>query len=277
MAPPRRPKSGVDTPVNVMPSHQTFAPTRSARKSAPRAHVIHPTRTGRRRERHSGAHAGSPGYRPPARPPLSPSGVVPGGRPRRQQGRLPGPGRAGPGGALPPPAAVVPGMTEAGDGVAVNLGSRIARLGVPLGTLCSSTKGATETLTRAWATEFGPLGVRVNAVSPGVVLPPAPEGGEPRPGEVMMEGTPAGSVGTPDAIAHVVVWPASDEAAFVHGTVVDVDGERCAGRAGRRLTPGTASPPVPRAGRLPTRTAVPAGSWRIRRPRGRGDGRPARR
>jgi len=131
-------------------------------------------------------------------------------------------------------AAVVPAMTEAGSGVIINLGSWIARLGVPLGALYSSTKGAMETLTRAWAAEFGPMGVRVNAVSPGVVLPSAPEGGEPHPGQIMMKGTPAGDVGTPDAIAHAVVWLASDEAAFVHGTVVDVDG----GRAGVAVIAG---------------------------------------
>ncbi|MGW3095146.1 SDR family NAD(P)-dependent oxidoreductase [Streptomyces sp. NPDC001102] len=123
-------------------------------------------------------------------------------------------------------AAVAPAMAEAGGGVIVNLGSWIARLAVPLGALYSSTKGAMETLTRAWAAEFGPMGVRVNAVSPGVILPPAPEGSEPHAGEVMMKGTPAGGVGTPDAVAHAVVWLASDEAAFVHGTVVDVDGGR---------------------------------------------------
>ncbi|MEU8974382.1 glucose 1-dehydrogenase [Streptomyces monashensis] len=123
-------------------------------------------------------------------------------------------------------AAVVPAMTESGGGVVINLGSWIARLGVPLGALYSSTKGALETLTRAWAAEFGPLGVRVNAISPGVIQPPAPEGGEPHPGEIMMKGTPAGRVGTPDAVAHAAVWLASDEAAFVHGTVVDVDGGR---------------------------------------------------
>ncbi|MGP4013035.1 SDR family NAD(P)-dependent oxidoreductase [Streptomyces sp. 4N124] len=125
-------------------------------------------------------------------------------------------------------AAVAPAMAESGGGVIINLGSWIARLGVPLGALYSSTKGAMETLTRAWAAEFGPLGIRVNAVSPGVVLPPAPEGSEPHPGEIMMKGTPAGEVGTPDAIAHAVVWLASDEATFVHGTVVDVDGGRTA-------------------------------------------------
>ncbi|MFJ4617564.1 SDR family NAD(P)-dependent oxidoreductase [Streptomyces sp. NPDC088812] len=123
-------------------------------------------------------------------------------------------------------AAVVPAMVESGGGAIVNLGSWIARLGVPTGALYSSTKGAMETLTRAWAAEFGPRGVRVNAVSPGVILPPAPEGGEPHPGEIMMKGTPAGDVGTPGAIAQAVVWLAGDEAAFVHGTVVDVDGGR---------------------------------------------------
>ncbi|MEV4334641.1 SDR family oxidoreductase [Streptomyces sp. NPDC049597] len=123
-------------------------------------------------------------------------------------------------------AAVAPAMAESGGGVVVNLGSWIARLGVPLGALYSSTKGAMETLTRAWAAEFGPRGVRVNALSPGVILPPAPDGGEPHPGETMMKGTPAGSVGTPEAIAHAAVWLASDEASFVHGTVVDVDGGR---------------------------------------------------
>ncbi|MGP4090682.1 SDR family NAD(P)-dependent oxidoreductase [Streptomyces sp. KR55] len=123
-------------------------------------------------------------------------------------------------------AAVVPAMTEAGGGVIINLGSWIARLGVPIGALYSSTKGAMETLTRAWAAEFGPMGVRVNAISPGVILPPAPEGSEPHPGQVMMNGTPAGVVGTPDAVAHAAVWLASDESAFVHGTVVDVDGGR---------------------------------------------------
>ena len=42
----------------------------------------------------------------------------------------------------------------------------------------------------------------------------------------MMRGTPAGASATPDAIAHAAVYLASDEAAFVHGTVIDVDGGR---------------------------------------------------
>jgi NAD(P)-dependent dehydrogenase (short-subunit alcohol dehydrogenase family) len=123
-------------------------------------------------------------------------------------------------------AAVAPAMVEAGGGAIVNLGSWIARLGVPVGALYSSTKGAVETLTRAWAAEFGPRGVRVNAISPGVVLAPAPEG--THVGEVMMRGTPADRMGSPEAVASAAVYLAGDESSFVHGTVLDVDGGRTA-------------------------------------------------
>ncbi|WP_086661934.1 SDR family NAD(P)-dependent oxidoreductase [Lentzea kentuckyensis] len=121
--------------------------------------------------------------------------------------------------------ALVPGMIEAG-GVIINLGSWIARLGVASSSLYSSTKGAMETLTRAWAAEFGPQGVRVNAISPGVVVSPDWDTTTDHPGEVMMHGTPAGRSGHPDAIAAAAVYLASDESAFVHGTVLDVDGGR---------------------------------------------------
>jgi NAD(P)-dependent dehydrogenase (short-subunit alcohol dehydrogenase family) len=114
-------------------------------------------------------------------------------------------------------------MAERGNGAIINLGSWIARLGIPIGSLYSSTKGAIETLTRAWAAEFGPADVRVNAISPGVVRTPSPD---EQPAEMMMRGTPAGRGGTPDAVAYAAVYLASDEAAFVHGTVIDVDGGR---------------------------------------------------
>jgi NAD(P)-dependent dehydrogenase (short-subunit alcohol dehydrogenase family) len=126
-------------------------------------------------------------------------------------------------------AAIAPAMAEHGSGAIINLGSWVARLGIPVGSLYSSTKGAMETLTRAWSAEFGPAGVRVNAISPGVVRTPGPnepEGAGEHPAEAMMHGTPAGGSGTADAIAHAAVYLASDEAAFVHGTVIDVDGGR---------------------------------------------------
>ena len=124
-------------------------------------------------------------------------------------------------------AAIAPEMAERGRGVIINLGSWIARLAVPVGSLYSSTKGAMETLTRAWAAEFGPAGVRVNAISPGVIRTPAIHG-DTHPAEAMMHGTPAGRSGTPDEVAHAAVYLASDEAGFLHGTVVDVDGGRVA-------------------------------------------------
>jgi NAD(P)-dependent dehydrogenase (short-subunit alcohol dehydrogenase family) len=126
-------------------------------------------------------------------------------------------------------AAIAPAMAELGRGSIINLGSWISRLGIA-SALYSSTKGAMETMTRAWAAEFGPAGVRVNAISPGVIRTPNPDGSDSgrHPAEVMMLGTPAGASGTPDAVAYAAVYLASDEAAFVHGTVIDVDGGRTA-------------------------------------------------
>jgi len=121
-------------------------------------------------------------------------------------------------------AVIAPAMVDSGGGAIINLGSWVSRLGIPVGALYSSTKGAIETLTRAWAAEFGPQGVRVNAISPGVIQTPVP--GEVHPSEVMMKGTPAGGMGSPQAIAHAAVYLASEEADFVHGIVLDVDGGR---------------------------------------------------
>jgi NAD(P)-dependent dehydrogenase (short-subunit alcohol dehydrogenase family) len=121
-------------------------------------------------------------------------------------------------------AAIAPVMAERGQGVIINLGSWVARLGIPVGALYSSTKGAVETLTRAWAAEFGPRGVRVNAIAPGVVRTVEP--GREHPAGVFMRGTPAGTIGPPSAIASAAVYLASKEAEFVNGTVLDVDGGR---------------------------------------------------
>jgi NAD(P)-dependent dehydrogenase (short-subunit alcohol dehydrogenase family) len=119
-------------------------------------------------------------------------------------------------------ATIAPQMSARGSGSIINLGSWVARLGIPVGALYASTKGAIETLTRAWAAEFGSPGVRVNAISPGVVRAPS----ESDPAAAMMRGTPYGAFGTPDAIAHAAVFLASEESRFVNGTVIDVDGGR---------------------------------------------------
>lgn len=121
-------------------------------------------------------------------------------------------------------AALVRGMVERGGGVVVNLGSWATRLGLPSGSAYAASKAALETLTRAWAAEFGPQGVRVNAVSPGVVAEPGSDLARRAVG--LMRGTPADTVGHPDAIAAATAYLASEDAAFVHGTVLDVDGGR---------------------------------------------------
>ncbi|WP_329377470.1 SDR family NAD(P)-dependent oxidoreductase [Streptomyces sp. NBC_01716] len=123
-------------------------------------------------------------------------------------------------------AAIAPAMAAAGGGAVINLGSWVARLGIPVGSGYAATKGALETLTRAWSAEFGPRGVRVNGISPGVVRAPEPGDTGPHPAAAMMNGTPAGTTGMPDAVAQAAVYLAGDEAAFVHGTVIDVDGGR---------------------------------------------------
>jgi NAD(P)-dependent dehydrogenase (short-subunit alcohol dehydrogenase family) len=121
-------------------------------------------------------------------------------------------------------AALIPGMREAGGGVIINLGSWGTRLGIAGGTAYASTKGAIETLTRAWAAEFGAQGIRVNAISPGVTFEAGHEyvaiAGQ------LMANTPLGTVVDPSAVAAATVFLASDNAAAIHGTVLDVDGGR---------------------------------------------------
>jgi NAD(P)-dependent dehydrogenase (short-subunit alcohol dehydrogenase family) len=118
---------------------------------------------------------------------------------------------------------IAPAMAKAGGGVIVNLGSWVARQGIGIGASYAASKGALETLTRAWSAEFGQLGVRVNAISPGVVHGELREG---HPAVAMMKGTPYGGIGDPEAIGLAAVYLASDDSAFVHGTVLDVDGGR---------------------------------------------------
>lgn len=128
-------------------------------------------------------------------------------------------------------AALAPPMADRGSGVIVNIGSWMARTGTPYAAMYTATKAADEQLTRAWAAEYGPRGVRVNTVAPGVTLTPGNEAVRPVL-DAMTATTPAGTVVLPVDIALAVLYLASDDARMVHGTTLYVDGGISAARTG---------------------------------------------
>ena len=93
--------------------------------------------------------------------------------------------------------------------------------------LYGSSKAALVLLTKSWAAEYGPSGVRVNAVSPG----PTRTEGTAGMGEALDQfasAAPAGRPALPEEIASAIVYLAGDEASFVHGALLPVDGGRVA-------------------------------------------------
>jgi NAD(P)-dependent dehydrogenase (short-subunit alcohol dehydrogenase family) len=120
-------------------------------------------------------------------------------------------------------AAIAPAMAERGRGAIVTIGSWMARVGSPFAAMYTATKAADEQLTRSWAAEFGPRGVRVNSVAPGVTLTPGNESARPVL-DAMTANTPAGVVVRPEDIARGVAFLVSDDAAMVHGITLYVDG-----------------------------------------------------
>jgi len=127
-------------------------------------------------------------------------------------------------------AALAPAMVQRGSGSIVVIGSWMARVGHPFVGLYSASKAAEEQLARSWAAEFGPHGIRVNTVSPGATRTPINEDSSDILTR-MTKGIPAGRPGTPDEIARAVAWLVSDNAAYVHGAVLAIDGGITATRA----------------------------------------------
>jgi NAD(P)-dependent dehydrogenase (short-subunit alcohol dehydrogenase family) len=99
----------------------------------------------------------------------------------------------------------------------------MAAVGGPFAALYSATKAADEQMTRSWAAEFGPRGVRVNAVAPGATLTPGNEYALPVLKQ-LTAGTPAGHPVGPEDIAYAVAFLASGEARMIHGITLYVDG-----------------------------------------------------
>jgi NAD(P)-dependent dehydrogenase (short-subunit alcohol dehydrogenase family) len=120
-------------------------------------------------------------------------------------------------------AELAPAMAARGKGAIINVTTGAAQIGLSGMALYGSSKAALVLLTKAWAAEYGPSGVRVNAVSPG---PTRTEGTAPM-GDALDQfaaTTPHGRPGMPDDIATAIGYLASDEAAYVHGAVLAVDG-----------------------------------------------------
>ncbi len=114
-------------------------------------------------------------------------------------------------------------MVQRGEGVIVNIGSITGLRGSDGSAIYSSNKAAIHSLTQSWAAEFGPFGVRVNAVAPGPVATERQEQFADHVAPVLAR-IPSRRKSTPAEVAAAVVFLATDDAANVHGAVLSVDG-----------------------------------------------------
>jgi len=120
--------------------------------------------------------------------------------------------------------AVVPKMIAGGGGVILNASSVVGLYGNFGQTNYVATKAGVIGMTKVWARELGKHQIRVNAVAPGFI---ATEMVKQMPEKIlqsMVGHTPIGRMGQPEDIANAYVWLASDQASFITGTVLSVDG-----------------------------------------------------
>ena len=122
--------------------------------------------------------------------------------------------------------ALAPYMIARRSGRIINVASMTARLGRGFVGSASygGSKGAVVSFTRGLAKEFGPHGITVNAVAPGVIVTDMNRDYLAEHGERVLEGIPLGRFGHPDDIAGVIVFLASDAASYLTGTTIDVNG-----------------------------------------------------
>ena len=123
-------------------------------------------------------------------------------------------------------AALLPSMLEQGMGSIINLSSVSGVVGTPRRAAYAATKGAVDAFTRSLAMELGPQGIRVNSVAPGVVDTDLWARNKAIPGvvEQIEAQTPLRRWSTPEDIAGVVVFLASDAARFITGETICADG-----------------------------------------------------
>lgn len=122
-------------------------------------------------------------------------------------------------------AAVAPKMVERGTGSIINVGSMAGQIGLAGGAAYGATKAAQAALARAWAAEFSPRGVRVNAVAPGPVFT---AGAAPDRTEKLGSTTLLNRAAQAKEIAEVVAFLASPRSSYITGATIAVDGGRTA-------------------------------------------------
>jgi len=127
---------------------------------------------------------------------------------------------------------LAPKMVTRGEGVIINVASRSGTVGQPDTAAYGATKAALASLARSWAAEYGPAGIRVNAVSPGPVYTNA---AERELFDASAETTLLGRAAEPQEIADLIGFLASPRAGYITGTNIAVDGGRAAARQPRTL------------------------------------------
>jgi 3-oxoacyl-[acyl-carrier protein] reductase len=120
--------------------------------------------------------------------------------------------------------AVVPHMIRGGGGVILSASSVVGLYGNFGQTNYVATKAGVIGMARTWARELGKYKIRVNAVAPGFVATEILKSMPQKVLDSMVEHTPIGRMGQPEDIANAYVWLASDQASFVTGTCLSVDG-----------------------------------------------------
>ena len=120
--------------------------------------------------------------------------------------------------------AFVGAMLERGSGSIVNIVVPAPSRGFPWFSHAGAAKAGVESLTASWAREWGPRGVRVNAVAPGLVRTDGVQANMLPGGEAEPDHPPLARNGTATDVANAVVFLASDASAWVTGTTVTVDG-----------------------------------------------------
>lgn len=119
--------------------------------------------------------------------------------------------------------ALAPAMAQRGSGVIVNVGSISGLIGSANSALYSATKATVHSLTKSWADEYGPSGVRVNTVAPGPIRTERNAEFEQHVAPVLAR-IPSRRMSTVAEVAAAVVFLASDDAANIHGATLSIDG-----------------------------------------------------